>query len=695
MKDFFKFTLATVTGIVLSSIVLFIIGVVTLVGIISSSDTETVVKKNSVMMLDLKGTLVERTQESLEGLLGKFTGETADTYGLDDILASIKKAKENDNIKGIYIQASWLDASYASLQAIRKALDDFKESGKFVVAYSDNYTQGLYYLSSVADKVMLNPKGMIEWRGLASAPIFYKDLLQKLGIEMQVFKVGTYKSAVEPFTATEMSPANREQVTAFIGSIWNQILDGVSASRKIGKDSLNMYADRMLMFYPSDESVKCGLADTLIYQNDVRDYLKTLVKIDEDDRLPILGLEEMVNIKKNIPKDKSGNILAVYYASGEITDYAGSAASDEGIIGSKMIRDLRKLKEDDDVKAVVLRVNSPGGSAFASEQIWHAVKELKAKKPVIVSMGDYAASGGYYISCAADSIIAEPTTLTGSIGIFGMIPNVKGLTEKIGLTYDVIKTNQFSDFGNLMRPVNSDERALLQMMIGQGYDLFVSRCAEGRHMSKDKIEKIAEGMVPAALPHGGEHRNGNGQLQGAGEVHHQHRQGLGDVPGQQIRQRRAAQGIGYQAVRQPGGPVLGGGFQLFGLLDHADDAVIPPAAGGLFHADHALALLHHGPGVYIAAGPLGHGHGLTGHGGLVHHGLTIGHPAVQGDHAAGADDDAVPGPDGVDGGQYLGAAGLEPDLVYMQGHGPGQIGHGLLVGPFLQDLPGICIVRNA
>lgn len=495
MKDFFKFTLATVTGIVLSGIVLFIIGVVTLVGIISSSDTETVVKKNSVMMLDLKGTLVERTQESLEGLLGKFTGETADTYGLDDILASIKKAKENDNIKGIYIQASWLDASYASLQAIRKALDEFKESDKFVVAYSDNYTQGLYYLSSVADKVMLNPKGMIEWRGLASAPIFYKDLLQKLGIEMQVFKVGTYKSAVEPFTSTEMSPANREQVTAFIGSIWNQILDGVSASRKIGKDSLNMYADRMLMFYPSDESVKCGLADTLIYQNDVRDYLKTLVKIDEDDRLPILGLEEMVNIKKNVPKDKSGNILAVYYASGEITDYAGSAASDEGIIGSKMIRDLRKLKEDDDVKAVVLRVNSPGGSAFASEQIWHAVKELKAKKPVIVSMGDYAASGGYYISCAADSIIAEPTTLTGSIGIFGMIPNVKGLTEKIGLTYDVVKTNQFSDFGNLMRPVNSDERALLQMMIGQGYDLFVSRCAEGRHMSKDKIEKIAEGRV--------------------------------------------------------------------------------------------------------------------------------------------------------------------------------------------------------
>ncbi len=495
MKDFFKFTLATLTGIVLSGIVLFIIGIATLVGIISSSYTETVVKKNSVMMLDLKGTLVERTQESLEGLLGKFTGEAGNTYGLDDILASIKKAKENDNIKGIYIQASWLDAPYASLQAIRTALEDFKESGKFVVAYSDNYTQGLYYLSSVADKVMLNPKGMIEWRGLASAPIFYKDLLQKLGIEMQVFKVGTYKSAVEPFTSTEMSPANKEQVTAFIGSTWNQILDGVSASRKIEKDSLNAYADRMLMFYPSDESVKCGLADTLIYQNNVRSYLKTLVKINEDDRLPILGLDDMINIKKSVPKDKSGDILAVYYASGEITDYDGSATSDEGIVGSKMIRDLRKLKEDDNVKAVVLRVNSPGGSAFASEQIWHAVKELKANKPVIVSMGDYAASGGYYISCAADSIIAEPTTLTGSIGIFGMIPNVKGLTEKIGLTFDVVKTNKFSDFGNLMRPVNGDERALLQMMISQGYDLFVSRCAEGRHMTKEGIEKIAEGRV--------------------------------------------------------------------------------------------------------------------------------------------------------------------------------------------------------
>ena len=312
MKDFFKFTLATVTGIILSSIVLFIIGIVTIFGILSSSDSETVVKKNSILMLDLNGTLMERSQGELEYLFAKLSGDESNVYGLDDILASIKKAKENENIKGIYIQATALGTSYASLQAIRSALADFKESGKFIVAYADNYTQGLYYLSSVADKVMLNPQGIVEWRGVASSPIFYKNLLDKLGIEMQIFKVGTYKSAVEPFIATEMSPANREQVTAFIGSIWGQIVEGVSTSRKISRDSLNVYADRMLMFYPAEESMKTGLVDTLIYKNDVRDYIKTLVKIEEDDRLPVLGLDEMMNVKKNTPKDKSGNIGAVY-----------------------------------------------------------------------------------------------------------------------------------------------------------------------------------------------------------------------------------------------------------------------------------------------------------------------------------------------------------------------------------------------
>lgn len=495
MKDFLKFTLASVTGIVLSSIVLFFIGMMILAGIVSASDTETVVKKNSVMLLDLNGVLVERTQENPMEILSKLAGDDTNTYGLDDMLSSIKKAKENENIRGIYVQASSLGTSYASLQAIRAALADFKESGKFIVAYGDSYTQGLYYLSSVADKVLLNPQGMIEWRGIAATPIFYKDLLQKLGIEMQVFKVGTYKSAVEPFIATEMSEANRRQVEEYIHSIWGQVVEGVAASRKLTADSLNAYADRMLMFYPAEMSVKCGLADTLLYKTDVKDYLKQMAKVDKDDALPVLGLNDMINVKKNVPKDKSGHIVAIYYASGEIVDQGNSMSDESLIVGSKMIRDLQKLKEDEDVKAVVLRVNSPGGSAFASEQIWHAVKELKAKKPVIVSMGGYAASGGYYISCIADTIVAEPTTLTGSIGIFGMVPDVKGLTEKIGITYDVVKTNKFSDFGNILRPFNPDEKALLQMTVAQGYDTFVSRCAEGRHMTKEAIEKIAEGRV--------------------------------------------------------------------------------------------------------------------------------------------------------------------------------------------------------
>lgn len=491
MKDFFKFTLATITGIILTSIVMFVISIIVVFSMLSSTETETVVKKNSIMMLDLNGSLVERTSDNIFKEL--FDKEDS-TYGLDDILASIKKAKENDDIKGIYIQATSLNANFASLQEIRDALNDFKKSGKFIVAYSDNYTQGMYYLSSVANKVLLNPKGAIEWRGLASQPLFLKGLLEKLGIEMQVFRVGTYKAAVERFSATEMSPANREQVTAYITSIWNEIITDVAASRKVSVDSLNNYANRMLMFYPAEQTVKSGMADTLIYKNDVRDYLKQLVKIDKDDDLAVLGLDEMINVKKNTPKDKSGNIIAVYYAFGEI-DGGSSSTDEDGIISNEVIKDLRELKEDKDVKAVVLRVNSPGGSAFGSEQIWEAVCQLKKEKPVIVSMGDYAASGGYYISCAADTIVAEPTTLTGSIGIFGLIPNAKGLTDKLGLSFDVVKTHKFADFGNIMRGMNTDEQTLLQMYINQGYDLFVSRCAEGRKMSKNEIEKIAEGRV--------------------------------------------------------------------------------------------------------------------------------------------------------------------------------------------------------
>lgn len=491
MKEFLKYTLATITGIILSSIVVFIIGIITIVGMLSNSSAETVVSKNSVMMLNLNGVLSER---SVDNPFAQFFDEV-ESYGLDDILSSIKKAKEHDDIKGIYIQANSLGASFASLQEIRDALADFKTSGKFIIAYSDTYTQGLYYLSSIADEVLLNPIGAIEWRGIASRPIFFKDLLDKIGIEMQIFKVGTYKSAVEPYINTEMSDANREQVSVYISSIWNQLLEGVSASREISKDSLNHIADMMLMFHNAEENIKYGLADTLIYKNNVRDYLKQKVGIDKDAYLNLLSLDEMINVRRSVPKDKSGNIVAVYYAYGGIDMGDSSPGSEEGIISSKVIRDLRRLKENEDVKAVVFRVNSGGGSAYGSEQIWHAIKELKEEKPVVVSMGDYAASGGYYISCEADYIVAEPTTLTGSIGIFGAIPNVEGLTKKIGIGFDIVKTNKFSDFGAIGRGLNNDEKTLLQKMVNDGYDLFLTRCAEGRNMPKEELAKYAEGRV--------------------------------------------------------------------------------------------------------------------------------------------------------------------------------------------------------
>ena len=491
MKDFLKFTLATVTGIVISSVVLFFISILVVFSMVSSSESETQVRKNSVMMLDLNGTLAERSQENPLDLIMK---DDYKTYGLDDILSSIKKAKENEDIKGIYIQATSLGAGFASLEEIRNALKDFKESGKFVVAYGDAYTQGLYYLSSVADKVLLNPQGMLEWRGLAATPMFSKDLLKKVGVEMQVFKVGTYKSAVEPFISTEMSAANREQINVYLSSIWGQITSAVAESRNLSVEALNKEADRMLMFYPAEESVKNGLVDTLIYKNDVRDYLKNLAGIDKDDNMPILGIQDMINVKKNVPRDKSGNVIAVYYAYGEI-DGGSSASTDEGINSEKVIKDLRKLKDNENVKAVVLRVNSPGGSAYGSEQIWYAVNQLKKEKPVIVSMGDYAASGGYYISCNAETIVAEPTTLTGSIGIFGMMPNAKGLTEKLGVSFDVVKTNPYADFGNLTRPMNDGEKGLMQMYVNNGYELFLTRCSDGRGISMEELDKIAQGRV--------------------------------------------------------------------------------------------------------------------------------------------------------------------------------------------------------
>ena len=490
MKDFFKFTFASVLGVVLAGIIFTIIGIVSLVGMVASSDTETKVQENSILCLNLEGLLSERVEENP---IMDLMGEKFASYGLDDILSSIQKAKDNENIKGIYLQPSVFIAEYPSLEEIRKALSDFKESGKFIVAYADQYTQEMYYLASVADKIIVNPQGSIALHGLASQTMFYTDLMKKLGIEMQIFKVGTYKAAVEPFIATEMSDANREQISVYITSIWERILEDISAARNISMEKLNQYADHMMDLKMAEEYVACGLADTLMYKDGVLDYLKTMIGCEKDENLRTLSVEDMKNVKRNIPLDKSGNIIAVYYAFGEID---ASIPSNEGINPEKVINDLRKIREDESIKALVFRVNSPGGSAYGSEQIWREIVLMREKKPVIVSMGDYAASGGYYISCAADYIVANPTTLTGSIGIFGMFPNFDGLlNDKLGLHFDIVKTNQFADLGSRNRPFNEGEKEILQNYINNGYELFVKRCADGRGMSTEAIKKIAEGRV--------------------------------------------------------------------------------------------------------------------------------------------------------------------------------------------------------
>lgn len=496
MKDFLKYTLATVTGLVLTGVVFFIFGIVALLGMTFSEPAATQVTPHSVMMLQLKGSLTERSQEDPLAFL---LGDTYQGYGLNDVLAAIRKAKEHPDIEGIYIQAGYLNAGFASLEEIRNALLDFKESGKSIVTYADTYTQGLYYLSSVADKVLLNPKGMIEWKGLAASPVFYKELLEKVGVEMQVFKVGTYKSAVEPYIATEMSDANREQVSMYIHSIWQHMVKQVAEARQQTPQRLNEAADEMLMFQPAEKCLTYGLADALVYKDEIEDLLKQQCGLNEDDEVNYLSLEAMKHLQNAQPKDKSGQIVAVYYASGQIVDYAVesplTAGNEPMIVANKVIADLKKLQKNDDVKAVVLRINSPGGSAYASEQIWHAVSQLKREKPVTVSMGDYAASGGYYMACNADTIVAQPTTLTGSIGIYGMFPNTQKLTEKLGVHFDGVKTNRYADFGSFGRGLNEGEKGLMQRYVNEGYDLFLTRCANGRLMTKEAVDKVAQGRV--------------------------------------------------------------------------------------------------------------------------------------------------------------------------------------------------------
>lgn len=494
MKDFLKYTLATIVGLLACTIIVTIISVVAIVGIAASAETETIVKENSIFKLELKGEVTERM---IENPFASFMSEEQTALGLNDILASIQKATENEYIKGIYLEAGGLIASPATIEEIRNALVRFKQSGKFVVAYGDNYTQADYYICSAADKVILNPQGMVDWHGMASQTIYFKDLLAQVGVEMEVFKVGTYKSAVEPYTSMEMSQENREQITAYTSSIWNSMVEGVSLSRNLTSKQLNQFADEYIAFSGAEAILKAGLVDTLLYMDGTKAYLKQLMSTEEEDRLEVLTLNEVKNLQKNVPLDKSGNIIAMYYAEGQIVDAPSTGMNTTPeIVGEKVATDLRKLRDDKTVKAVILRVNSPGGSAFASEQIWNEVVKLKEKKPVIVSMGDYAASGGYYISCAADTIIAQPTTLTGSIGIFGMFPNPhKLINDKLKLNIETVKTNKLADFGNMSRPFNADERAIMQNYINKGYATFIQRCADGRQMPTTDIEAVAQGRV--------------------------------------------------------------------------------------------------------------------------------------------------------------------------------------------------------
>ena len=494
MKDFLKYTLASIVGLLACTIIVSVISLIAIVGIAASSETATVVNENSIFKLDLKGEVTERM---VDNPFATLINEEQTALGLNDILASIQKAADNEYIKGIYLEAGGIVADPACTDEIRNALLRFKETGKFVVAYGGSYTEADYYICSVADKVILNPQGMVDWHGVASQTIYFKDLLAQLGIEMEVFKVGTYKSAVEPYTSTKMSEENREQITAYTSSIWNNMVKGVSESRGITPEKLNECADRYMAFASPEETLSEGLVDTLLYMDETKDYLKQLMNIDEDESLNVLSLNEVKNIQKNVPLDKSGNIIAMYYAEGQIVDAPSTGMNTTPeIVGEKMCTDLRKLRDDETVKAVVLRVNSPGGSAFASEQIWNEVVKLKKKKPVIVSMGGYAASGVYYISCAADTIIAQPSTLTGSIGIFGMFPNPhKLITDKLKLNVETVKSNKHADFGSMARPFNTDERAIMQGYINRGYALFTKRCADGRQMSIADIEAIAQGRV--------------------------------------------------------------------------------------------------------------------------------------------------------------------------------------------------------
>lgn len=490
IKHFLLNILSSAIGFAVGGLIVIAIFVILIFQAIDSGAPSSV-KSNSVLTIRLTGLLSEQASDSsISGMLGT----TDYSQALNEILRALRIAKADDRIKAVVLEAGALQTQPATLQEIRSALIDFKKSKKPLYAYGDNYSQASYYLCSAADTVVLNPSGIVEWRGLSAQTMYYTDLLQKLGVKMQVYKVGTYKSAVEPYINREMSPANRRQVTSYINDIWQTFLKDVADGRHLSIQQANNLADRFIGLGSASELVKAHLVDTLMYKEDFYYSLRNRYCPEEDE---LRQVDAATLCAANPPVGDKKNTVAVYYAEGEVVDVKEMGlASTTCISADQMIKDIRQLREDKDVKAVVLRINSGGGSAYASEQIWHSINMLSKEKPVVVSMGGMAASGAYYISCGADYIFAEPTTLTGSIGIFALVPDLSGLMQdKLGLKFDVVKTNRLSDFGALSRPFNKEESAILQNYIENGYRLFVERVAQGRKMSTAEVDSIGQGHV--------------------------------------------------------------------------------------------------------------------------------------------------------------------------------------------------------
>ena len=495
MKDFFKNVAATIVGLFAFGLIMTILGFICIIGMIASSNSKPTLKDNAVMGLKLQGQIEDRSEDNW---LGELTGEQFNNLGMNKILSSIRKAKDEEKVKGIYLETGILESDYATLQEIRNALADFKKSGKWIIAYGDALSQGGYYLASVANKVYVNPEGNVDWHGIASQPQYIKDVAAKFGVHFTVVKVGKYKSYTETYTEDKMSDANREQVSRYIGGLWQQMLADVSKSRNISKDSLNRYADGLMVFDDAQLLKSRKMVDGFCYYDEIRDVVKRQLGLKTDETINQVDYNDV-----DMAIDDSnlmGEEIAVYYCQGSIVrmETPSIYGSEQQIVSTKVIKDLQELADNSQVKAVVLRINSGGGDAYASEQIWRAVKVLNKKKPVVVSMGGMAASGAYYMSMGAQYIMAQPTTLTGSIGIFGALPDFSDLmTKKLGFKYDEVKTNRNSAYASagMSRPWSAEEITTMQNYVNRGYNLFRKRVAEGRKMSTEQVEKIAQGRV--------------------------------------------------------------------------------------------------------------------------------------------------------------------------------------------------------